>query len=214
MRRWIEGLLFFVACLLLSIPTFADTPSITLQTAYCFNGHVAPCDGGLAQVINNGTDNIVVDSIVASGWLSGHTDDITTLGGPGGGVTSISGGSSLIFNSFLFNSGDDTSNDGAVADPTKGIVFTITVHDTVDSSSATFTFFDNAVSGYSFVDGSGVALTGADCDAVACNGGATFVSDPGTPFTNPVPSPAPEPGSLALLGIGLTMIGGLMRWLR
>jgi len=213
MRRGVEGLLLVMGCLFLSIPTFADSPSISLQTAYCFNGHFAPCDGGLAQVTNNGSDNIMVDSIVASGWLSGHTDDITALGGSGG-VTNIGGGSSLIFNSFLFGTGDDTSNDGAVADPTKGIVFTITVTDTVDGLSSTFTFFDNAASGYSFVDGSVVALTGADCDLGLSCGAIGFVSDPGTPFTNPVSSQTPEPSSLALLGIGLTMIGGLMRWFR
>jgi hypothetical protein len=88
-----------------------------------------------------------------------------------------------------------------VADPSKGIIFTITAHDTVDSSTATFTFFDNASSGYSFVDGPGVALTGADCDSVAC--GAAFVVDPATPFSNPTPSAVPEPGSLVLVGSGL-----------
>ena len=181
----------FVGCVamvfLVSAFAAADTTSISLTTAYCFAGHVAPCDGGLAQVTNNGTDAIHVDSIVASGWASLHTDDITAEGNQ-----TIAAGGSSVFNSFLTGSGDDTSNDGKVASAANGIIFTIKVTDLVDLTTQTFTFYDNAATHYAFVDGAGVALTGADCDIVSCGG-------------NPVSNPnlAPEPGTLLLLGSGL-----------
>ncbi len=197
-------LVMSVAVVLLSLShASADPIDLSLDTAYCFNGHAAPCDGGLAKVTNHGTDAIHIDSIVASGWLSGHTDDITSEGNQ-----TIAGGGSSVFNSFLTGAGDDTSNDGAVADPAKGIIFTIRATDLVDSNAATLTFFDNAHSGYSFVDGPTVALTGADCDLVTC-GAKGFVTDPTTPFGNPVP----EPMSLFVLGLGLTGVTG-MAWRR